>query len=362
MTARARTESTPPPGLTAIFIGRSDSSSPVRALVDRLASAGVATSIVDRLDEAAAIVARLGGVPPCVVLDALALDLVGSNDEGETLAAVVAAAAQLAPGVEPLVVTSGLRADEAIACFRAGAGDVLDLTLEGIAAGRPAVARIARRQAAAQARDERERDLRAMVEEFLRDLILTERRSIDLEEQLHRRRRTPTGEFVAAVDGERSRAAAVVLVESDATLAQQLAGELERVGLQVHAFASGEAAVADAASRAGREAFVDLALVSVDVRGHGGGLDTVRLLRAAFPGLPAFLMTEDSAPGLAAGAADLGVVGYVYKPLQDLPIMVGRIKGLAEEAMDRGRERRYLRQIKARHEGVLSRYKALGGG
>jgi DNA-binding NtrC family response regulator len=361
MTARARTESTPPPGLTAIFIGRSDPSSPVRALVDRLASAGVATSIVDRIDEAAAIVQRLGGPPPCVVLDALALDLVGGNDEGETLAAVVAAAAQLAPGVEPLVVTSGLRADEAIACFRAGAGDVLDLTLEGIAAGRPAVARIARRQAAARARDEVERDLRAMVEEFLRDLILTERRSIDLEEQLHRRRRTPTGEFVAAVDGERSRAAAVVLVESDAALARQLTGELERVGLQVHAFASGEAAVADAASLAGREAFVDLALVSVRLPGQDG-LATVRALRAAYPGLPAFLMTDDDAPALAAGAADLGVVGYVYKPFRDLPIMIGRIKGLAEEAMDRGRERRYLRQIKARHEGVLSRYKALSGG
>jgi len=361
MTARARTESTPPPGMTAIIVGRSTAGGPVRTLIDRLASAGVATSIVDRVDDAGVIVRRLGPDHlPCVVLDTLALGLGDTDDDGETLAALVAATAGLAPGLLPIVVTQNVRADVAITCFRAGAGDVVDIAVEGIAAGKPALARVARRQATERARATLETDLRAMVEDFLRDLIRTERRSLDLEEQLTRRGRMPTGQFVAAVDGEGSRAPTVLLVEDDLALADDLTAELQRGGVTVFAYEDGEEAVAGATTLGRDGHVVDLALVTVRLPGIDG-LETVRQLRRALPGLPAFLMTSEHDPDDAAHAADLGVVGYVYKPFADPKNIYGHIRSLAVEAMERGRERRYLRQIKERHEHVLGRYRAVTG-
>ena len=70
-------------------------------------------------------------------------------------------------------------------------------------------------------------------------------------------------------------------------------------------------------------------------------------------------MTSIQDAGLAARAADLGVVGFVQKPLPDLDDVVGRLSQLAHEALGRTRELVYLQRIKDRHERVLARYRSL---
>ncbi|MEZ4368239.1 MAG: response regulator [Kofleriaceae bacterium] len=197
-----------------------------------------------------------------------------------------------------------------------------------------------------------------MIEEFLRDLIRTERRSLELEDQLTHRVRRATGEFLAAVDPEPSRAPTVLLVEDDREVADRLTDELEQVGVTTFAYLSGEEAIRELRVLASQQVAIDLALVDLRLPGIDG-LETIRELRTASPGLPAFLMTGYDDPGSAAVAADLGVVGYVYKPFDDLPLLIERLHELAREAMQRGREQRYLREIKDRHERVLTQYRAL---
>ena len=62
---------------------------------------------------------------------------------------------------------------------------------------------------------------------------------------------------------------------------------------------------------------------------------------------------------LASRAADLGVVGFVHKPIPDPAEVVARLAQLAHESLARTREHTYLERIKARHERVLARYRSL---
>ena len=70
-------------------------------------------------------------------------------------------------------------------------------------------------------------------------------------------------------------------------------------------------------------------------------------------------MTAVHDADLAARAADLGVVGFVQKPLADVDEVVARLAQLARESLERTREQLYLQRIKARHERVLARYRSL---
>jgi FixJ family two-component response regulator len=70
-------------------------------------------------------------------------------------------------------------------------------------------------------------------------------------------------------------------------------------------------------------------------------------------------MTAVNDADLAARAADLGVVGFVQKPLPDVDEIVARLAHLAQDALARTREQIYLQRIKARHERVLARYRSL---
>jgi FixJ family two-component response regulator len=70
-------------------------------------------------------------------------------------------------------------------------------------------------------------------------------------------------------------------------------------------------------------------------------------------------MTSVHDGDLAAHAADLGVVGFVQKPLADLDDIVARLAQLARDSLHRTREHAYLQRIKERHERVLARYRAL---
>ena len=62
---------------------------------------------------------------------------------------------------------------------------------------------------------------------------------------------------------------------------------------------------------------------------------------------------------LAERAADLGVVGFVHKPLVDIDEIVERLAQLENESLLRTREHLYIQRIKARHERVLAKYRSL---
>jgi CheY-like chemotaxis protein len=238
-----------------------------------------------------------------------------------------------------------------LACFRAGAADVIDLTLEGTAPARAVVARVWQEQRARVADRQTAATLRGLVEDFFRSLIRTERRSLDLEGRLAR------SGGIAADATDEERPPGVLLVEGDRALAGELTDVLTRAGLATFAYVSAEDVLYAVDNLLARGAGFDLALIAAQLPGMDG-IELLRDLRHRIPDLPAFIMT---APGerVARDAAGLGVVGYAEKPLADLAELVGHVGRLARQAHLRTREHMYLKAIKDRHERVLAQYRAL---
>lgn len=345
------------PIISAIVISQTGATGPLRGLMDRLASAGVSVSIVDELDDAKMLVARADPHAPPVVL----VHIPEASADLEELTLSMARLRMVRdglPGVEPVVITAHAGAGMVLACWRSGAGDMIDLGLEGTTQVRPVVARVGTRQAEKLGAAAQAASLRAMVEEMLRDLIRTERRSIDLEEKLARRERRSTGEILATADSNPNRQPTVVVVEDDHDVADLLTEELEEVGVSTYAYLSGEEAIKEVEQLIAGGTWFDLALVDMRLPGIDG-IETIRRLRAARPGLSGFLMTGYNDAQTAATAADLGVVGFVKKPFDDILQLVGRVRDLARESMQRSREQLYLRRIKERHERVLMQYRKL---
>jgi CheY-like chemotaxis protein len=335
---------------TVILIAPAGASGPLRGLVDRLASVGVTITIVDEVATAAEMSARHDR-PPAVMLD---LRDAGAGEVEDVRKATEALRRTLAalPRALPIVLTAGATAPLIVAAIRAGAGDVIDLLLEGTATARAVVQRICQRQ------EDRRRELevieaqRAVIEELLKDLIRTERRAIDAEEALAVRSRI--SRELPPVD---ARPPAVLLVEHERGIADDLADLLEEAGVATFAYVSGEEAVREAGALA-ETSGLDLALVAARLPGIDG-LETVRRLRDRMAGLPAFLMTSAPEEEPGEDAAELGIIGFVPKPLAHKEELVERVAELARESRHRTRESLYLQRIKERHEHVLERYRAL---
>jgi CheY-like chemotaxis protein len=194
---------------------------------------------------------------------------------------------------------------------------------------------------------------RDMIEDLLKDLIRTERRAIDAEQALAARARS-SSEIASALE---TRQPAVLLIEYERAVADQLADLLETAGVATFAYLTGEEALREVETLA-QLSGLDLALVAAQLPGIDG-VETVRRLRARIPDLPAFLMTRVHDGDLAERAADLGVVGFVTKPLTDVDEIVRRLAQLARDSLHRTREHVYLQRIKERHERVLARYRSL---
>lgn len=336
----------------AILIAPHGSAGPLRGLIERLSSNGVITTVVDELP-AAIEVSQRSELPPCLLIDLR--DAAGGELEDSKLAAqAIRRIVSALPHTSPVALLAGAEAGLVIACIRAGAGDVIDLELEGTAGARAVVHRICERQRARTIEASSLASQRAMIEDLLKDLIRTERRSIEAEDKLAAQARRVTGEQPSISE---FRGPAVLLVEHDRDVADELADLLEAAGVATYAYVTGEEAIREAETLFSTTG-LDLALIAAQLPGIDG-LETIRRLRDRVAGLPAFLMTSVIEADLAAGAADLGVVGFVQKPLADMQEVVDRLAQLARESLGRTREGAYLQRIKERHERVLARYRSL---
>jgi DNA-binding NtrC family response regulator len=325
----------------------------LRALVDVLAGLGVAVSIVDTVQDAAArLMMSDPGDPPAVFVDLG--DLAGDAASAEVR---LRAVSDTVPLAAPVAVAHAPTAMLAVGALRGGASDFIDAQVATATDIHAVLERIGRVRQERLGQKKHLGALRTMMEEFLKDLIKTERRSIDLEHRLAQRERQRTG-IEAAADLDADREPCVFLIEDDRDVADALAGELEDAGVVTFAFLSGEDAVKQAEKMATKGQAIDLALVDLRLPGMDG-LETVRRLRESKPGLAAFLMTGYSDVETATSAADLGVVGFVLKPFDDVHQLIVRIKEQAQAAMQRTRDHHYLQRIKERHDKVLSRYRKL---
>ena len=318
-----------------------------------LSKAGIAVALVENAAEAAAqILVRDPSEPQLIMIDA-----VESATETADAAMVdkIHSLRSTLPHVAIVVVAPDPEPALVIAAFRAGATDFLDLAAETEAGLHDIITRVTTTISNKVEQREHISDLRAIVEEFLRDLIRTERRSIDLEHKLEIKDKRPA-ELTGDLDRERD--PVVVLIEDDREVSDLLVDELEAQGIATYAFLTGEDAILDVVKMTKKGDAIDLALVDHKLPGMDG-LDAIRGMRSHRPGLAAFLMTGYSDSHTAEEAADLGVVGYVLKPFDDVGGLIERIKEQAIANRDLARERHYLSRIKERHDKVLLRYRQI---
>jgi CheY-like chemotaxis protein len=346
--------------VTAIAIAPLGASGTLRVLIERLSGVGIEVAIADDIPSASELAAHLSerantpGLVPCILLDLREFSADSDIEDIKLATEQIRRTCAAIPHAHPVAITGKADVALVIACIRAGAGDVIDLQAEGTASARAVVQRIFQRQLERTVDAHTAAQLRTLIEDLLKDLIRTERRSIDLEASLAAAR--GTGQVPAF--GPDSRVPAILLVDPDRENSDELAERLEGIGICTFTYLTGEEAVSEAAKLVAAGSEFDLAVVNVQLPGIDG-LDTVRQLRGHFPGLPAFLTTAVSDADLAAHAADLGVVGFVQTPFDDVQEIVERLAQLAHESLQRTREHLYLQRIKARHERVLARYRSL---
>ncbi|HUH02417.1 MAG TPA: response regulator [Kofleriaceae bacterium] len=328
----------------------------LRKLCDVLGELGLKVILAGSAEEAAAqVLVHTPDEPTLMVVDATATDDRDEDGMVASLRETLGGLTATLPHAAPVVTAPSPSSRLVIEAVRAGAVDFVDLAAESRDGLAELLVRHGRRLSNTIAERRRIRDLRGMVEEFLRDLIKTERRSIDLE---HRLELKEAGKDELTSDLDSTREPVVVIVEDDREVADTLVDELERAGVATYAYISGEDAVSDVRKLVARGDAIDLAIVDQVLPGMTG-LEAIAGMREHRPRLAAILMTGHSDGNLAEHAADLGVVGYVLKPFDDVEHLVARIVEQASIYRNQTRDQTYLARIKARHEKVLSRYRQL---
>ena len=258
------------------------------------------------------------------------------------------------PDVEPILVTRSPSPDTILSAFRHGASDIIDLDDESDdyildVLHQTAVVHHRRVQ-----RRKRFQNLRLILNDLLKNLIQTERRTIDLEYLLAAREGNP--ELVE--DFVPNRQPTVLVADDDNDIVNLLVDLLEEEGVDAHACSSGQDIVAYARQLTERRKAIDMAVLDIKMPGMTG-VEAIRELRNIKPNLTAMLMTGYSDTETAISAVNLGVVAYVTKPFANVRALVQQIKDHAIQSMKEARGRHYLEQIKQRHAKILLRYQRL---
>lgn len=328
------------PTLHAVIVAPTGLTGALRALADRLANSAIAVSDVDEIAEAVDTVSHHAG--RCALL--LDCRQFNSDDPQDQLEAadLVKRCRTLLPMQRPIVIAGGATNTFIVAMFRAGAGDLIDLAIEGTTQAKAVVTRACSEADGRIAERDNAAGLRALVGDFLRELIVTERQKIDIEAKLN------------GVHG-RARPPRVLVIEPDATVAQRLSHTLVQKGVETQVFAAGEDAMHGLL--AGQAQPADLVLVDLSLPGMDG-IETIAQLRAADTAAPCLLMATEAQRTRVRDNPE-GVAGFVIKPFENLDALTNKLLNLAAEAQQKGQEQRYLREIKTRHAALLERFRSL---
>jgi DNA-binding NtrC family response regulator len=218
--------------LAAVVVAPNGVAGPLRTLIDRVVNAGVKVEAVDEIVEAAHHVMNSDQYT-ALLLDCRTLATDDPQDV-QVATEMIKKCRTAMPEHYPIIVASGASNSFIVASFRAGAGDFIDMALEGTTHARSVIARACANMNIKAADAATAKALRAIVEEFLRELIRTERAKINLEERLQN----------PQPDSTVKRSPVILLVEDDKAIADRLTVTFESKGLTTYAFVNGEDAVA----------------------------------------------------------------------------------------------------------------------
>lgn len=315
-------------------------------LAHLLTDANISLEVKDTIEDAAAAMLMGDEIPDtCVMIDAVG---------GQSFAHII----QTVPHATPIVFANGATTAQVIEALRGGAFEFVDFSTDSEAGVLEALERALVESRNRLSRRKRVSSMRAVVEDFLRVLVKAERRSIDLEEKL----RHQSAEFKVsdelANEPDPDRPPCVLVVDDDPDVVDLLEDVLSQDGLLVKSALLGEQAIEQVGASINSNSPIDLLLIDKNLP-DVDGIRVIGRTRDLDPTLAAMMMTGFASTESAIDAADLGVVGYVLKPFDDVALLARRVREVASRAMLERRERRYLERIKNRHSEFLLRYRQL---
>lgn len=186
--------------------------------------------------------------------------------------------------------------------------------------------------------------LRALNEDFLKQIVAAQKRNLELEEQL-----VPD----AARDQAEDESPRVLIVDDEEVVRGVLQAVLSRKGYQHSSVHTGEAAV----TALERERF---ALIITDKNLPGmSGLDVMKAAKEKSPDTSVIMMTGYASMDSAIEALNLGAAAYLEKPFDHIKTVVEKIEAVLAQRKERGRHKKYLIAIKERNREFLDQYRAV---
>jgi DNA-binding response OmpR family regulator len=313
-----------------LWIGRRRSPPQLKALL-----AGGGIDLLSFEDEDAALAATVGMPVAAAVLG-------GTGDE---LPRAVTKVLATRPEIEILIATdAGIPRPVSLALL-AGASGLLDFRSQT----RDEIIHKIHEGVGRHRRSSDERELllrlRGLNEDFLKNVVAIEKRSIELEERLK-----PEAEHLAATE---EGAARILIVDDEEVVRDVLNMVVSRGGHEALLAATGEAAV-----KLVRAQRFHLVISDKNLPGMSG-LDVLREVKAMSPETDFIMMTGYASMESAIEALNQGAVAYLEKPFDHVKKVLGKIEDVLSRQRERNRKRRYLHLIKERNHAFLEQYRAI---
>jgi DNA-binding NtrC family response regulator len=183
-------------------------------------------------------------------------------------------------------------------------------------------------------------ELRTVNDEFLRALVLLDKRNEELLSELRG-------------DGGRTGPAQVLVVDDEPNVSLLLKMALEEEGYEVTLATSAEAAYALLRDKA-----FQLVITDKNLPGESGH-DLIARVRKDRPESEIIMITAYGSKDSVLGAINSGVSAYLEKPFADLNAVCAKVREVLEAPRRRAEQREYLRQFKERHGDFLERYQRI---
>ncbi|MCD6497679.1 MAG: response regulator [Deltaproteobacteria bacterium] len=180
-------------------------------------------------------------------------------------------------------------------------------------------------------------------ESFLKNMVLLERRNMELEEELN-----STGQEAI----EEGKPKAILVVEDERDVAQFMMDMLQVTGYQVTVAANGMDAL---------ELFFDhrydLVLTDKNLPGMTG-IELTRSLKQVRKDVPVIMVTGYATVESAIEAVDLGMAAYIQKPFSSKELL-NKVAKILEDRAKSERAKQYLMRFKTRNKEFLDQYRLI---
>jgi len=266
--------------------------------------------------------------------------------EWDDVSAAIAKLHEANPAMQILAATSWGMPQPIGSCVRAGASDLVDFDATDIQAMSKQVQAALGRHRLALREHELLLKLRAINEEFLKNLVNLEDRNLTLQEQLEPEASVP--------DAWRTGSAyRVLVVDDEPSICELLSMALKDESYEVVTAQNGEQAL----ETFGQEPF-PLVITDKNLPGMGG-LELACCIKGQCPETDLVMITGYASKDSAIGALNAGISAFIEKPFESIDQVVATIAALATKQQGRTRKRRHLEIIKERNREFLDQYRAV---